>query len=264
MAQKALSPAFSHTPSPGASSVVRVREWTTGLLAEDRHFIPVTWLCQKPWCPPSTVAKRKRNPCWAPRQMTKVSPWGVKGLARKFSPCWPALAEPLHSLSPAVVCYHFRIALGTDHQISGKGVTLPGPLSWSRSVAAWKTDWRWGKQQVGWEIRKTSSSEGGQGEGKQERCIHSINRIKWSSVQFSRSVVSDSLRPMNHSTPGLPVHHQLPEFTQTHVHQVGDAIQRSHPLSSPSPPAPNPSQHQSLFQWVISLHEAVKVLEFQL
>ena len=54
--------------------------------------------------------------------------------------------------------------------------------------------------------------------------------------------------PMNHSTPGLPVHHQLPEFTQTHVHRVGDALQPSHPLSSPSPPAPNPSQHQSLFQ----------------
>ena len=54
--------------------------------------------------------------------------------------------------------------------------------------------------------------------------------------------------PMNHSTPGLPVHHQLPEFTQTHVHQVCEAIQPSHPLLSPSPPAPNPSQHQSLFQ----------------
>ena len=54
--------------------------------------------------------------------------------------------------------------------------------------------------------------------------------------------------PMNRSTPGLPVHHQLPEFTQTHVHRVGDTIQPSHPLSSPSPPVPNPSQHQSLFQ----------------
>ena len=70
--------------------------------------------------------------------------------------------------------------------------------------------------------------------------------------------------PMNCSTPGLPVHHQLPEFTQTHVHQVRDAIQSSHLLSSPSPPAPNPSQHQSLFQWVNSSHEAAKVLEFQL
>ena len=70
--------------------------------------------------------------------------------------------------------------------------------------------------------------------------------------------------PMNRSTPGLPVHHQLPEFTQTHVHRVSDAIQPSHPLSSPSPPAPNPCKHQSLFQWVNSSHEVAKVLEFQL
>ena len=60
--------------------------------------------------------------------------------------------------------------------------------------------------------------------------------------------------PMGQSTPGLPVHHQLPEFTQTHVHRVGDAFQPSHPLSSPSPPAPNPSQHQGLFKWVSSSH----------
>ena len=70
--------------------------------------------------------------------------------------------------------------------------------------------------------------------------------------------------PMNRRTPGLPVHHQLLEFTQTHVHRVSDSIQPSHPLSSPSPPAPNPSQHQSLFQWVKSLHEVAKGLEFQL
>jgi len=70
--------------------------------------------------------------------------------------------------------------------------------------------------------------------------------------------------PMNHSTPGLPVHHQLPEFTQTQVHWVSDAIQPSHPLLSPSPLAPNPSQHQSLVQWVSSSHEVAKVLEFQL
>ena len=70
--------------------------------------------------------------------------------------------------------------------------------------------------------------------------------------------------PMNCSTPGLPVHHQLPEFTQTHVHRVSDAIQPSHPLLSPSPPAPSSSQHQSLFQCVNSLHEVAKVLEFQL
>ena len=70
--------------------------------------------------------------------------------------------------------------------------------------------------------------------------------------------------PMNRSMPGLPVHHQLPEFTETYIHQVSDAIQPSHPPSSPSPPAFNPSQHQSLFQWVNSSHEVAKVLESQL
>ena len=85
----------------------------------------------------------------------------------------------------------------------------------------------------------------------------------FSSVQ-SLSRVRLFADPMIHSTSGLPVHHQLPEFTQTHVHLVGDAIQPSHLLSSPSPPAPNPSQHQGLFQWVNSLHEVAKVLEFQL
>ena len=68
---------------------------------------------------------------------------------------------------------------------------------------------------------------------------------QFSSVAQSYPTLCD---PMNRSTPGLPVHHQLPEFTQTHIHRVGDAIQPSYPLSSPSPPAPNPSQHQSLFQ----------------
>ena len=68
---------------------------------------------------------------------------------------------------------------------------------------------------------------------------------QFSSVAQSCPTLCD---PMNRSTPGLPVHHQLPEFTQTQVHRVSDAIQLSHPLSSPSPPALNPSQHQSLFQ----------------
>ena len=69
---------------------------------------------------------------------------------------------------------------------------------------------------------------------------------------------------MNCSTPGLRVHRQLPEFIKTHVHRVSDAIQPSHPLLSPSPPAPNPSRHQSLFKWVNSSHQVAKVLEFQL
>ena len=83
--------------------------------------------------------------------------------------------------------------------------------------------------------------------------------VHFNSVSQSCPTLCD---PMNRSTPGLPVHHQLPEFTQTHVHRASDAIQPSHPLSSPSPPAPNPSQHQSLFQWVNSLHEMAKVLSF--
>ena len=82
------------------------------------------------------------------------------------------------------------------------------------------------------------------------RHIHIINTFAFPLVQFS-SVTQSCLtlcNPMNHSMPGLPVHHQLPEFTQTHVHPLSDAMQPSHPLSSPSPPAPNPSQHQGLFQ----------------
>ena len=85
-------------------------------------------------------------------------------------------------------------------------------------------------------------------------------------IQFS--LVAQSCQslcsPVDCSMPGLPVHHQLPEFTQTHVHWVSDAIKSSHPLSSPSPPAFNLSQHQGLFQWVSSLHQVAKVLEFQL
>ena len=103
-------------------------------------------------------------------------------------------------------------------------------------------------------------------------CLYNNHKYFLSSLQIK---TSDQIRsvaqscptlcdPMNRSTPGLPVHHQLPEFTQTHNHRVSDAIRPSHPLASPSPPAPNPSQHQSLFQWVNSSHEVAKVLEFQL
>ena len=89
--------------------------------------------------------------------------------------------------------------------------------------------------------------------------------IQW-STQFS-SVTQSFLtlcNTMNCNTPGYPVHHQLPELTQTHLHLVSDALQPSHPLSSPSPPALNLSQHQGLFQWVSSSHHVTKVLEFQL
>ena len=90
-----------------------------------------------------------------------------------------------------------------------------------------------------------------------------VGTVWFSSVQSLSCSCPTPCDPMNRSTPGLPVHHQLLEFTQTHVHRVGYAIKPSHPLLSPSPPAPNPSQHQSLFQWVNSSQEVAKVLEFQ-
>ena len=77
--------------------------------------------------------------------------------------------------------------------------------------------------------------------------IVTILYIQFSSFAQSCPTLCD---PMNRSTPGVPVYHQLPEFTQTHVHQIGDAIQPSHPLSSPSPPAPDPSQHQGLLLYI--------------
>ena len=99
--------------------------------------------------------------------------------------------------------------------------------------------------------------------------IHEHNIFPFvSSISVQFSIVAQSCLtlcdPMNCSTPGLPVHHQLPESTQTHVHWVSDAIQPSHPLSFPSPPAFNLSQHRGLFKSVSSLHQVAKVLEFQL
>ena len=103
--------------------------------------------------------------------------------------------------------------------------------------------------------------------------------LEWVAISFSNKIINFNLNqqcrhgcsvcpnlcnPMNHSTPSLPVHHQLPESTQTHFHQLSDAIQPSHPLSSPSPPALNLSQHQGLFKWVSSSHQVAKILEFHL
>ena len=88
-----------------------------------------------------------------------------------------------------------------------------------------------------------------------------VPSVQFSSVTQFCVTLCDT---MNHSMPGFLVHHKLLEFTQTHTHRVGDAIQPSHPLSSPSPPAPNPSQYQGPFQRVNSSHEVAKLLEFQL
>ena len=98
------------------------------------------------------------------------------------------------------------------------------------------------------------------------KVVQPLWRTVWRLLQFS-SVAQSCLticNLMDYSTPGLPVHHQLPEFTQTHVYWVGDMIQPTHPLSSPSPPAHNLSKHQGLFKWVSSSHQVAKILEFQL
>ena len=125
--------------------------------------------------------------------------------------------------------------------------TWLGELRFSLKISGLLILWMKGKTKI---ITKT-----------QKRPQHQIHSVQFSLVTQLCLTLCD---PMNRSTPGLPVHHQLPEFTQTHDHRVSDAIQSSHPLSSPSPPAPNPSQHQGLFQWVNSSHEVAKVLDFQL
>ena len=90
--------------------------------------------------------------------------------------------------------------------------------------------------------------------------MFNITSYQFSSVQLLSRVWL--CNPMDCSTSGLPVHHHLTEFTQTHVHRVSDAIQRSHPRLPPSPPAPNPSQHQSLFEWVSSSTSLVCSIEY--
>ena len=91
-----------------------------------------------------------------------------------------------------------------------------------------------------------------------------VNYVQFSSVQFVAQSCPTLCNPMDCSTPGFPVHHQLPEFAQTHVHRVGDAIQSTHLLSSSSPPALNLSQNQGLFKWVSCLHQKAEVLKLQL
>ena len=163
-------------------------------------------------------------------------------------------------------------------QVGGREGTLDGEALFNLLTSEWRPEGRkWGREnnpckdpEVGasqvWSknsMRPVSEAEWagksnwrGGGKGSQDRPCQPPRPLQGPHLLYTSS---DQIRsvaqscptlcdPMNRSTPGLPVHHQLPEFTQTYVHRVSDAIQPSHPLSSPSPLAPNPSQHQSLFQ----------------
>ena len=138
----------------------------------------------------------------------------------------------------ASLSHFFRLNLGVRIRISDTPVTQPARpfLPWALEDLLLE-DWEACSSSQGLSWRRTRNGI-------------PLTATSGYSVQFS-SVTQSCLTlcdPINRRTPGLPVHHQLREFTQTHVHRVSDAIQPSHPLSSPSPPAPNPSQHQSLFQ----------------
>ena len=142
--------------------------------------------------------------------------------------------------------------------------------TWCKEMTHWKRPWCWERLTAGGE-GDNRGWDGWMVSLTQWTWVWVDSRSWWwtgrpgvlwfSSVAQSCPTLWD---PMNYSTPGVSVHHQLPESTQTHVHWVSDAIQPSHPLSSPSPPALNLSQHQGLFQWVSSSHLVAKVLEFQL
>ena len=153
-------------------------------------------------------------------------------LAGRFFTTEPP-GKPLRPFGWALIqcdlCSYKEEEIGTDRKIP---------------VACWRTEGRPCK-----DSKKTSTLKPrrvvSEETSSADHGLLASGSVQFSSVAQSCPTLCD---PMNRSTPGLPVHHQLPEFTQIHVHRVIDAIQPSHPLSSPSPPAPNPSQHQSLFQ----------------
>ena len=162
--------------------------------------------------------------CFWPRKLGIVS-------IRKSSKCSSMPARCQRNINPLMPCFHFP---------KFRKITNPREQSYYNISRKFGGLW---KLREFWKLYP---------------CIY---HYQFSSVSQSCPNLYD---PMNHSTPDLLVHHQLPGFIQTHVHRVSDTIQPSQPLSSPSPPAPNPSRHQGLFQWVNSSHQVAKELEFQL
>ena len=193
---------------------------------------------------PTPVLLPEKSHGW--RSLVGCSPWGRSELDT---------TERLH--------FHFSLScIGEENGIPLHCSCLENP----RDRGAW---WAaiYGVAQSLTRLKRLSSSSSSMMLALRFLLMLFMNLRKFSCIPQFSSVTQSCLTlcdPMNCSTPGLPVHHQLPDFTQTHVHRVSDAIQPSHPLSSPSPPAPNPSRHQSLFQWVNSSYKVAKVLEFQL
>ena len=153
------------------------------------------------------------------------------GKETKLSKHWTFLSDPRGNSGASVVPQN-----GFCLKTSGwpSALSPKSPIHWP-----WPPHW----MAVG--VKSFFSREGSAGQSGEEGSWEPLVSQSVSSLAQSCPTLCD---PMNRSTPGLPVRHHLPEFTQTHVHRVGDAIQPSHPLSPPSLPAPNPSQHQSLFQ----------------
>ena len=138
---------------------------------------------------------------------------------------WSEVAQSCPTFATLwTVAYHAPLSIGFSRQEYWSGLPFPSPRIFPTQ------GWTWVSCIVG-------------------RRFYCLSLLQFRSVAKSGPTLWDL---MNRSTPGLPVHHQLQEFTQIHVHRVSDDIQPSHPLSSPSPPAPNPYQHHSLFQWVNS------------
>ena len=169
----------------------------------------------------------------------------IDGLSSTHNYLLFTIGSSVPNTPPVSWCASKRLRIKTNVESSPSFATYPVALGWTITLFLMSFNVRIHKN----EVMITSS------------WMNLSRSYQFSSVTQSCPTLCD---PMNCSTPRLPVHHHLPEFTQTHVHQVHDTIQPSHPRSSPSPPASNLSQHQSLFQWVNSSHEVSKVLELQL
>ena len=226
-------------------------------------FQLLLWYC-RPWVTPLYISGHNcssENSCF----------WGCNGYLQFFVcaasiPLFFSNQIPFREFPSLVECAILKGLpcpwLGDDHMTRAWPITCSFLVIWllKSGLCKTKADNNFSRQRHSETNLRTWSCEG---PGLSAFLDFSI---KFSSVQFGSvaQLCPTLCDPMNCSMPSLPVHHQFLEFTQTHVHRVGDTIQPSHPLSSPSPPAPNPSQHQSLFQWVSSLHQVAKVLKFQL